>query len=42
MEFRQRLGHLRPQAWVNDVVVTETERGKGVGHSLLEPDDRTE
>jgi len=23
MEFRQRLGHPRPQAWVNDLVVTD-------------------
>ena len=35
MEFRQRLGHPRPQAWVNDLVVTESERGKGVGSALL-------
>jgi GNAT superfamily N-acetyltransferase len=35
MEFRQRLGHPRPQAWVNDLVVTEPERGKGVGTALL-------
>lgn len=36
MEFRQRLGHPRPQAWVNDLVVTEPARGRGVGGALLE------
>jgi GNAT superfamily N-acetyltransferase len=36
MEFRQRLGHPRPQAWVNDLVVTEDVRGSGVGTALLE------
>jgi GNAT superfamily N-acetyltransferase len=35
LEFRQRLGHPRPQAWVNDLVVTESARGQGVGSSLL-------
>ena len=35
MEFRQRLGHPRPQAWVNDLVVTEPMRGRGVGGHLL-------
>jgi GNAT superfamily N-acetyltransferase len=35
MEFRQRLGHPRPQAWVNDLVVTESARGRGVGGALL-------
>lgn len=35
VEFRQRLGHPRPQAWVNDLVVTEPARGQGVGASLL-------
>jgi len=35
MEFRQRLGHPRPQAWVNDLIVTESVRGQGVGHELL-------
>lgn len=35
MEFRQRLGHPRPQAWVNDLVVTEPMRGQGVGAALL-------
>lgn len=36
MEFRQRLGHPRPQAWVNDLVVTEPMRGRGIGRALLE------
>jgi GNAT superfamily N-acetyltransferase len=35
MEFRQRLGHPRPQAWVNDLIVTESARGQGIGHALL-------
>lgn len=35
VEFRQRLGHPRPQAWVNDLVVTESVRGHGVGTALL-------
>lgn len=35
MEFRQRLGHPRPQAWVNDLVVTEPMRGRGIGRALL-------
>ena len=35
MEFRQRLGHPRPQAWINDLVVTESAREQGVGRSLL-------
>jgi GNAT superfamily N-acetyltransferase len=35
MEFRQRLGHPRPQAWVNDLVVTEPRRGAGIGGALL-------
>ena len=35
VEFRQRLGHPRPQAWVNDLVVTEPVRGQGVGTALL-------
>ena len=36
LEFRQRLGHPRPQAWVNDLVVTESERSRGIGSALLE------
>lgn len=36
MEFRQRLGHPRPQGWVNDLVVTESARGRGLGRALLE------
>ncbi len=36
MEFRQRLGHPRPQAWVNDLVVTESLRSRGLGWALLE------
>jgi GNAT superfamily N-acetyltransferase len=35
MEFRQRLGHPRPQAWVNDLVVTGSMRGRGIGTALL-------
>jgi GNAT superfamily N-acetyltransferase len=35
MEYHQRLGDHRPQARVNDVVVTERARGTGVGTALL-------
>jgi len=35
MEYHQRLGDHRPQARVNDLVVTEAERGEGVGRLLL-------
>jgi GNAT superfamily N-acetyltransferase len=35
MEYHQRLGDHRPQARVNDVVVTESSRGIGVGTALL-------
>jgi GNAT superfamily N-acetyltransferase len=36
MEYHQRLGDHRPQARVNDLVVTETARGKRVGKALLD------
>jgi len=35
MEYHQRLGDHRPQARVNDLVVTATARGRGAGHALL-------
>jgi GNAT superfamily N-acetyltransferase len=35
MEYHQRLGDHRPQARVNDLVVTERARGLGVGRELL-------
>ena len=35
MEYHQRLGDHRPQARVNDIVVTDRVRGKGVGRALL-------
>jgi GNAT superfamily N-acetyltransferase len=35
MEYHQRLGDHRPQARVNDVVVTGSARGEGVGTALL-------
>jgi GNAT superfamily N-acetyltransferase len=35
MEYHQRLGDHRPQARVNDVVVTASIRGRGVGRLLL-------
>ena len=35
MEYHQRLGDHRPQARVNDVVVTERARGAGAGTALL-------
>jgi GNAT superfamily N-acetyltransferase len=36
LEFRQRLGHPRPQAWVNDLIVSESVRSMGVGKALLD------
>lgn len=36
MEYHQRLGDHRPQARVNDLVVTQDARGTGVGAALLE------
>jgi GNAT superfamily N-acetyltransferase len=36
MEYHQRLGDHRPQAHVNDVVVTEQARGEGIGQALLD------
>jgi GNAT superfamily N-acetyltransferase len=36
MEYHQRLGDHRPQARVHDIVVTEPERGSGVGARLLD------
>jgi GNAT superfamily N-acetyltransferase len=35
MEYHQRLGDHRPQARVNDLVVTESARGRGAGRALL-------
>jgi GNAT superfamily N-acetyltransferase len=35
MEYHQRLGDHRPQARVNDIVVTEAARGSGAGTALL-------
>ncbi len=35
MEYHQRLSDHRPQARVNDLVVTERARGRGVGRALL-------
>ena len=35
MEYHQRLGDHRPQARVNDLIVTDRARGGGVGRALL-------
>ena len=35
MEYRPRLNHLMPQAWIPDLIVAEAERGAGVGKALL-------
>lgn len=36
IEFRERLNHGTLEAWIPDLIVTETERGKGVGRALLD------
>jgi GNAT superfamily N-acetyltransferase len=35
MEYHQRLGDHRPQARVNDLIVTDRARGRGAGRALL-------
>jgi GNAT superfamily N-acetyltransferase len=35
MEFRTRLNFTTPQAWIPDLIVSEFERGGGVGAALL-------
>jgi (aminoalkyl)phosphonate N-acetyltransferase len=34
LEFRQRLNFRTPQAWIPDLVVSEAQRGRGVGAAL--------
>ncbi|QIA26724.1 GNAT family N-acetyltransferase [Thermaerobacter sp. PB12/4term] len=36
LEFRDRLNQLRPQAWIPDLIVTESARGLGIGKALLQ------
>jgi GNAT superfamily N-acetyltransferase len=36
LEFRDRLNHTTPQAWIPDLIVTEGCRGLGAGRALLE------
>ena len=36
LEFRDRLNHLRPQAWIPDLIVTASARGLGIGKALLQ------
>ena len=35
LEFRDRLNQTRPQAWIPDIIVTESARGLGIGKALL-------
>jgi GNAT superfamily N-acetyltransferase len=36
MEYRTRLNHRTPQAWIPDLIVAEGERSAGIGSALLE------
>ena len=36
LHFRNRLNHPTPQAWVPDLIVTDSLRGTGIGRALLE------
>ena len=40
LHFRSRLNYTTPQAWVPDLIVTESSRGTGVGRALLEHAER--
>jgi GNAT superfamily N-acetyltransferase len=35
MEFRPRLNFTTPQAWIPDLIVSETERSRGAGAALI-------
>jgi len=35
LEIREHLNYTRPQAWIPDLIVTESARGLGVGRALL-------
>lgn len=35
LEFRERLNRTTPQAWIPDLIVTESARGTGAGGALL-------
>jgi GNAT superfamily N-acetyltransferase len=35
LEFRDRLNWTTPEAWIPDLLVTESEHGRGVGPALL-------
>jgi GNAT superfamily N-acetyltransferase len=36
LHFRKRLNYTTPEAWVPDLIVSETVRRKGIGKALLE------
>jgi GNAT superfamily N-acetyltransferase len=36
LHFRNRLNHPTPQAWVPDLIVSESLRGTGLGQALLD------
>jgi GNAT superfamily N-acetyltransferase len=36
MQFRHRFNHMRPEAWIADLVVEPSARGRGAGRALLD------
>ena len=36
LEFRNRIGAERPEAWIPDLIVTEAARGRDIGAALLD------
>lgn len=36
LEFRDRLNRVQPQAWIPDLIVTASHRGRGIGKALLQ------